>query len=139
MAEPFIDEEFFAGLRELAESAFPKRCRNCGREYQSSTEFLAATLPLQPDRSGLKQSRDDDGATIVEVFRNCVCGSTLLESFGDRRDFSDAGNKRRQRFQGMQDRLVAHGCPAETARAELLKLMRGQPNDLVRLVKNLKD
>ncbi len=130
MSEPHTDEALFAGLRELAESAFPKRCRNCGTEYRNAAEFLAATQPLRTDSSGLKQSLGEDGELIVDLFRNCVCGSTLLESFWNRRDFSEEGIKRRMRFQDMVDKLVATGCTAGTARNELLKLMRGQSNDL---------
>ncbi len=135
MPEDNIDNEFFSGLRELAESAFPKRCANCGREYQNAAEFLAATQPLRVDSSGLKQSRDDDGQAIVDLFRNCVCGSTLLESFWNRRNLSEDGIKRRIRFQDMVAKLVAKGCTAESSRDELLKLMRGQPNDLLTLAK----
>lgn len=133
MSEPEIDKELFAGLRELAESAFPKRCRNCGKEYRNAAEFLAATQPVRADTSGLKQSRGDDGELIVDLFRNCVCGSTLLESFWNRRDLSEDGIKRRMRFQEMVDKLVANGCTAAAARNELLKLMRGQPNELLQL------
>jgi hypothetical protein len=129
------DKVFFAGLRELAESAFPKRCANCGREYQNAAEYLTATQPIRADSSGLKQSQDDDGQAIVDLFRNCVCGSTLLESFRNRRNLNEDGIKSRLRFQDMVGKLVATGCPAETARAELLKLMRGQPNDLLNLAK----
>jgi hypothetical protein len=128
-------DEIYAGLRQLADSAFPKRCRTCGREYQSSTEFLAATLPPRDDVSGLKQTRDDNGQEIVELFRNCVCGSTLLESYLNRRDHSDRGIMRRNQFQDMVERLVATGCTAETARDELLRFVRGQPNDLPNLKK----
>lgn len=135
MPEQNIDAELFAGLRELAESSFPKHCRNCGREYRNSAEFLTATQPLRADSSGLKQSRDDDDQVIVDLFRNCVCGSTLLESFWNRRDLSEDGIKRRMRFQDMVDKLGTMGCPAETARGELLKLMRGQTNDLLKLAK----
>jgi hypothetical protein len=128
------NKDIYAGLRQLANSAFPKRCGSCGREYQNSSEFLTATQPLR-DSSGLKQSHDDDGHEIVELFRNCVCGSTLLESYWNRRDLSDAGTTRRKRFQDMVGKLIASGCPAETAHDELLKFVRGQPNDLMNLVK----
>ena len=136
MSEAPIGEGVYAGLRELADSAFPKRCRLCGREYRNSAEFLAATQPVRTNSSGLKQGRDDDGHEIVELFRNCVCGSTLLESYWNRRDLTDAGIMRRKRFQNMVEKLVATGCPVETARTELLKFMRGQPNDLMNLTKS---
>ncbi len=130
-----VNEDFYAGLRQLADSAFPKRCKLCGREYRNSAEFLAATQPVRADSSGLKQSHDDDGHEIVELFRNCVCGSTLLESYWNRRDLTDAGVVRRKRFQDMVGKLVATGCPAEIAHNELLKFVRGQPNDLMALTK----
>ncbi|HAF44238.1 MAG: hypothetical protein A2100_01480 [Sideroxydans sp. GWF2_59_14] len=137
MSKQTNQDDIYAGLRQLADSAFPKRCKFCGREYLNSAEFLAATRPLRTNASGLKQSHDDDGHEIVELFRNCVCGSTLLESFWNRRDLSDEGLTRRKRFRDMTDKLVAGGCPAETARDELLKFMRGQPNELMNLAKRM--
>ena len=134
--EANFKDEFFTGLRQLADSAFPKRCAHCGRVYRNSEEFLTATQPIRPDSSGLKQSRDDDGQMIVDLFRNCVCGSTLLESFQNRRNVSKDGVMRRMLFQDMVGRLVVMGYPAETARGELLKLMRGQPNELLGLTKS---
>lgn len=133
MPEANIEEALFAGLRQLADSAFPKRCAHCGRVYRDSEEFLTATQPVRPDCSGLKQSRDDDGQMIVDLFRNCVCGSTLLESFHNRRNLSKDGIMHRMLFQEMVGKIAAMGYPAETARDELLKFMRGQPNELVSL------
>ena len=101
MSDLSFQYSLFARLRALEESAFPKTCANCGREYRTHEEFLTATHPVRRDHTGLKQSYDDDGAVIVDVFRNCVCGSTLLESFHDRRDTSPAGQKRRARFAEM--------------------------------------
>lgn len=123
---------FYAGLRQLAESAFPKRCRNCGRTYRDAKEFVASTEPTAPDRSGLKQSLDDDNRVIVELFRNCVCGSTLMDCFNDRRDLSSSGTLRRQHFQKLLDQLAEHGVERQLARAELLKVMRGQASELLR-------
>lgn len=125
MHPSFIDKELFAGLKELAESSFPKYCGCCHRIYRNSAEFLAATLPLRTDSSGLKQSLDDNDHIIVNLFRNCVCGSTLLECFRNRRDLSKEGIKRRLQFQDMVDKLVAKGCPEATARVDLLKIIHG--------------
>ena len=136
MPDANFKNEFFTGLRQLADSAFPKRCAHCGRVYRNSEEFLTATQPIRSDSSGLKQSRDDDGQMIVDLFRNCVCGSTLLESFQNRRNVSKDGVMRRMLFQDMVGRLVVMGYPAEAARGELLKLMRGQPNELLGLTKS---
>ncbi len=133
MPEALFEIDLFAGLRQLADSAFPKRCAHCGRVYHDSEEFLAATQPVRPDCSGLKQSRDDDGQMIVDLFRNCVCGSTLLESFRNRRNLSKDGIMHRMLFQEMVGKMEVMGYPAEAARGELLKFMRGQPNELLSL------
>lgn len=131
-------DELFASLHALVASTFPKRCRNCGREYASAEEFFAATQPVRADHTGLKQSLDDQGQPIVELFRNCTCGSTLLENFSNRRNLSPAGIKRRARFDELLGKLEAAGADAETARAELLKMMRGQANSLIELIRATK-
>ena len=128
----FDQQEFYSGLRELAESAFPKRCKNCGRSYATAAEFVAATQPVSGNRSGLKSSHDDDGTVILELFRNCVCGSTLMDSFNDRRDSSEKGANKRKRFNEIQAYLVSQGIPAGTALAELRKVVRGQTSELLR-------
>lgn len=132
-------DDLFAGLHVLVEATFPKRCQTCGREYANAAEFLAATQQVRPDHTGLKQSLDDDGHPIVDVFRNCACGSTLLESFYNRRDLSEAGVKRRERFDDFLAKLVAAGVETDVARAELRKLMRGEPNTVFDIVRSIKD
>jgi hypothetical protein len=126
-----FEADIFAGLKALAESAFPKHCRNCGRVFQTAEQFLFETERVDRVRSGLKQSWDDNDATIVEVYRNCLCGSTLMDFFSDRRDYSEAGLRRRERFGQLIDQLVAHGVEKDVARAELLKILRGQKSELI--------
>lgn len=75
---------------------FPRKCNNCGQEYANEAEFLQQTQGLGHGRSPLKEAEDDDGEVIVEVFRNCVCGSTLMDEFKSRRDNSPEGQRRRQ-------------------------------------------
>ncbi len=125
------EDELYAGLQALAESAFPKRCNNCGRSFATAAEFIAATENIPGRRSGFKATRDDDGQSIVELFRNCSCGSTLMDNFSDRRDLSEAGLKRRQRFGELLDYLVAQGLAFETARAELKKVLRGERSTIL--------
>lgn len=129
------DKDLLAGLRALAESAFPKHCRNCGRVFETAEEFLRETGRLAPDRTGLRQSKDDNDVTIVEVYRNCPCGSTLMDFFSDRRDLSRAGLVRRENFGKLMDQLAARGWPHETARVELLKLLRGEKSELIEQLK----
>ena len=122
---------FLSGLRELAESAFPKQCPSCGRVYETAQDFIAQTQPLRSGASGVKATQDDGGAAMLEIYRNCVCGSTLMDFFSERRDTSDKGLMRRRRFGELHEYLVAQGVEPALARAELLKVMRGQPSELL--------
>lgn len=123
-------EDLFRDLRSLQASAFPRRCAACGRVFVSLEEYLTATHPV-PRGSGLRSSRDDDGTPLVEVFRNCPCGSTLMEFCAERRDLSELGEERRRRFQNLLDTLVSRGIPRETAQAELKKILRGEDSFLL--------
>jgi hypothetical protein len=134
---PATDRELYADLRALMASSFPKRCRNCGREYPTAEAFVTATAPVAAGCSGFKQSRDDDGTTIIELFRNCLCGSTLMDSFDCRRNATADGLKKRQRFDDLLGQLAARGLDPVRARGELLNVMRGQPSDLLALIKGL--
>ena len=127
-----MDAKLFEGLTELAAGAFPKCCNNCGRIYHDANEYLNATQPISATRSGLKQSRDEDGHTIVEAFRNCECGSTLMDMFNNRRNVSEEGLKRRQRFGELLEYLVAQSLEREVARAELLKVLRGEGSSILK-------
>jgi len=81
-----FDPELVRGLKALAETTFPKRCRCCNRVFNDVADYVMQTEAMPNGRNGLKQSMDDDGKVIVDLFRNCPCGSTLMDSFGDRRD-----------------------------------------------------
>lgn len=126
-----LDNDLFKGLKALAASAFPKSCACCGRTYKTAEEFIKATEKIPTATSSLKSSIEDDGSTVVEVFRNCPCGSTLMDEFGDRRDMSDKGNGRRAHFNRMMDYLETKGIAREVARIELLKVLRGEKSKLL--------
>lgn len=118
------DRHLFSNLKALSASSFPKRCDNCGEVYMSSEQFISKTDDIS-GKSGLKIGADDSGGHIVELFRNCICGSTLMECFNDRRDTTKAGLKRRKLIERLMAILVKKGLPADLARAELLKLIHG--------------
>ena len=124
------DAELFEGLQALTASTFPKKCTNCGVVYACKEDFWLKTDPMQ-GRTGFTESRDDDGHPIVELFRNCPCGSTLMVCFNNRRDTSANGLKRRMIFDRLLTLLEARGVPSATARAELLKMMRGRPSPML--------
>ncbi|AMV73324.1 hypothetical protein JCM30471_17260 [Desulfuromonas carbonis] len=123
--------ELYAGLQSLSSSAFPKRCRRCGREFRSVEDFLLQTEGLE-NSTGLKATADDQEQTLVELFRNCPCGSTLMEIFSDRRDMSPAGIERRENFGRLMTMLIADGMAAATARGELLKVLHGGDSPILR-------
>lgn len=135
-AEAPNEAELYAGLRALADSAFPKSCRNCGRKFETADEFVRLTERVGSGTSGLKQSCDDDGSKILEVFRNCPCGSTLMDCFSDRRDSSPAGLARREKFGQILDMFVSRGLDRTLARVELLKILRGEPSALIKPAAN---
>lgn len=126
-----VDLAFYRGLTALAEGTFPKRCFTCGRVYESVDDFLRQTGTVNGGRSGLKAVSDDDQHTVVELFRNCVCGSTLMDVFNDRRDLSPQGLHRRRQFDGLLDVLEARGIERGLARHELLRVLRGEHSDLL--------
>ncbi len=74
----------------------------------------------------LKQSFDDNNVAIVEVYRNCLCGSTLMDFFSDRRDTSEASQQRRLLFERLLPLLQEKGMERGGARAYLLQVVRGE-------------
>jgi hypothetical protein len=129
MSDETLDQMIFSGLKALVEAAFPKHCRNCGRSFASAEEFLLQTQTVRSDISGLKQSVDDENMIIVEAYRNCLCGSTLMDLFSNRRDASSAGQHRRDLFNKLLPHLQEKGMTQLAARAYLLRLLRGQASD----------
>jgi len=95
--------------------SFPKKCATCGKRYETVDEFIVKTEALR-NSTGLKEDLDDDDEIIVELFRNCVCGSTLMDEFNNRRNLSPGGLKRREKFGELLSRLKKAGFPEETAR-----------------------
>ena len=122
-------KKLFAGLRALSASAFPKSCKCCGRTFASAEAFLAETHDLPSAASPLKAAREVDGSTLLEVFRNCPCGSTLMDEFQDRRDNSEQGCRRRELFRQLLETLQNDfGFDEQAARTELLGVMHGKPS-----------
>jgi hypothetical protein len=124
-------QELYAGLQALVDSAFPKRCNVCGRVYETVDDFIRQTRMVRPDSTGLKQALDDDDEVVVELYRNCVCGSTLLDLFSDRRDTGSAGEQRRMYFSAMLEKLVETGYSMSVAHAELIKVMHGEDSEIL--------
>ncbi len=125
-----MSDELYEGLQALADSTFPKHCNTCGRDYHSAGDFIQQTEDLARG-SGLKASWDDDDRPIVELYRNCVCGSTMMDFFTDRRDLSDKGLQRRAHFGNLLIKLEQRGLDSQVARNELIKLLHGQHSEIL--------
>jgi len=108
----------FDDLFVLEKNSFPKKCETCGAIYNCVEDFTTKTVHIN-GKSGLKSSEGDEGETILELFRNCVCGSTLLDFFADRRDISHQGEKRRKAFDRVLVHLNESGIDKQQARKEL--------------------
>jgi len=117
------------GLITFIESSFPKKCATCGKVYPTSTQFLSETENMPHGRSSLKEALEEDGTAIVEVFRNCACGSTLMEEFNSRRVNSPLGQQTRAEFDRLLNMLKKQNIPIEIARTELVKLFKGKKSE----------
>jgi hypothetical protein len=126
-----MDIQDFEGLRALLDSTFPKTCASCGYVYFSAEQFFIDTQDMPHGRSSLRSAIEDDGLIMVEVFRNCRCGSTLMDEFGCRRDQSEIGLKQRLAFDNILRAMQARNIAPDVARLEILKYLQGQPNTLV--------
>lgn len=131
LKEDSLFPDLFRGLKALSGLSFPKTCSVCGRGYKDLEEFVCRTRSLRKS-TGLKQELDDDGNPIVELFRNCICGSTLMDEFSDRRDSSEKGIQRREKFEEILQRLTRAGYSREIARQELLNIVSGRGSKLLR-------
>lgn len=111
-----------AAFTPLTGEAFPKTCGNCGRVFVDEHAFLVDTERPAHAASDVRSVRDDQAETEVwlEVFRQCRCGSTLMECFHSRRDLTEAGLTRRQLFDSMLAILAEAGVPYASARRQLL-------------------
>jgi len=127
-------DNLFDDLKSITASAFPKTCTMCNKVYNNEEDFIKETSKIN-NQTGLKQSYDDDDQTIVELYRNCSCGSTLMNFFGNRRDVSEAGEKRREKFGRLMEYLIAEGLEASVARNELLKVVHGQKSEILKDIK----
>jgi hypothetical protein len=125
--------ELYQGLQALADAAFPKACSNCGATYQNLEEFLRGTHSTFSS-SGLKKADMERNQPVVELYRTCHCGATMLEFFCDRRDDSESGVQIRAKFAQLLDILQETGLSLATVRAELTLLLRGEHSEIFNLL-----
>lgn len=127
--------EFYGGLTALVESSFPKHCDSCDRLFETAEQFLLETGAKPGSMTGLEAADTKKGFSIVKAYRTCPCGAVLADAFSDRRDMSAKGVNRRNRFSSLVGFLEEKGIEPEIARWELLKVMRGEPSELLGKIK----
>lgn len=125
--------ELYQGLQALVDAAFPKTCSSCGTCYQDLGAFLRGTYSTI-STSGLKQAEQSRSQPVVELYRTCRCGATMMEFFRDRRDDSESGVLVRAKFAQLLDMLSQTGLSLATVRSELTLLLRGEKSDIFDLL-----
>ncbi len=123
--------EIYEGLRALQADSFPKRCRCCGVVYESEKDFIRRTRRLFRNSGLCGETRGEN--LFVHLYRNCRCGSTLLEFFQNRRDQTEAGLVRREKFQRILDQLTSMGWDEAIAREEVQKILQGERSSLLEI------
>lgn len=121
----------YAELEAMVATCFPKKCANCGRVYKDIEEFLAKTEKTANSASSMLDSFDPEEKFIVDLNRNCECGSTLMVVFPERRDVSEKGRQLRNKFGESLEMLVSAGIPEQTAREELKRLLYGGKSSVI--------
>lgn len=117
-------ENLLAKFRNLANEGFPHHCA-CGRSYKDLEDFLARTTSPHASSSGMVASLVGEGAEVVDLFRNCACGSTIMVIIQERRNFSRRTRYHRHLMQATMDACESAGVSHEQARGELLACIRG--------------
>jgi hypothetical protein len=74
---------------------FPKKCFTCNKVFLTRDAYLKETQDLKNEKGGTQY---DPMFEMVQEYRNCICGSTMLIYSSNRRDESSVGEKRREIF-----------------------------------------
>ncbi len=74
---------------------------------------------------------EEGDAPILEIYRNCICGSTLMEFLYNRRDASKNGRRCRIIFGKLVEVLVEKGLSRDDARNELLLILQFDKSPLL--------
>lgn len=124
-------EHILESLRALHADSFPKICGQCGAVFHSTEDYLRKTRRFFNTFRVPTNPRDD--LSFVRLYRNCRCGSTLLAHVCDRRDDTEPGRRRREKFQRVLDLLVARGWDRGIAREEIQKFLLGEHSSLLEI------
>lgn len=112
----------YDGLTVRSSDLFPLVCTRCQRRFTHLQDFVSRTTPIFQS-SGLMEREDPDTGTFVLLLRNCLCGTSLALRCQDRRNQSERGRLRRNRFGTLVDLLVEVGVQSDKAEQEVRRLL----------------
>ncbi|MBF0224233.1 MAG: hypothetical protein HQK76_02145 [Desulfobacterales bacterium] len=118
----------YRNLKLLSKYAFPKICSDCGKVYENAEKYIDETKSIESSKN-IKMSVDNH-ITTIELYRKCDCGSVLKDIFTDKKNFIIEDVERLPRFNKMLDKLINTGLKKDVATQELLKLIKGEKNNL---------
>jgi hypothetical protein len=116
-----IGPKSYTGLKPLEASTFPKTCICCRRTYATFEGFLENTLPVR-GTTGLSSEEIGSDSTVVLLFRDCPCHSTLLVLCEDRR--AATSPKFREAFHNLFEELCQEGMEEDAARLEAVRRLK---------------
>ena len=112
----------YEGLQVKSAEIFPLVCTRCQRRFTDLKDYIARTTPMFHS-SGLMEREDAQGENFVLLLRTCLCGSSVALRCTDRRDRSEAGQRRRSRFNTLVALLLESGTELEEAQQEVRRLL----------------
>lgn len=112
----------YEGLTVKSAEMFPLLCTRCQRRFTDFRDYVARTTPMFHS-SGLMEREDAQGELTVLLLRTCLCGSSVALRCADRRDRTEAGQRRRTRFNTLVALLVESGTDLPAAQEEARRLL----------------
>jgi hypothetical protein len=112
----------YDGLTVKSADIFPLVCTRCQRRFTDFKDYVARTTPLFHS-SGLMEREDAAGEPSVLLLRTCLCGASVALRCNDRRDRSETGLRRRNRFNTLVALLLESGTELEEAQQEVRRLL----------------
>ena len=95
----------------------------CGTVFDDEIEFFERTQSLPHVTSDVRSVEDEEMETQIylEIYRNCSCGTTLMEFFRCRREATVSPYRKRLLFEIFLDAMEANGRSRKDARSLLLE------------------
>ena len=120
-----VNSDTMHQIQQLAYLFFPKYCSSCGKFFVDVEAYKSFT-GFSEDYSEQSDGQKTGAPYKICLYDHCVCGKKLSDTFSTKKDLTPAGVKRRSAFGEVMVLLSYAGLQIETARTELLNVMRGK-------------